>query len=318
MPPARATAATRTSEAMIATFGKPDAVTGPAASTVMSFSTVADTPNGFVTFSVTRYVPAEVYCLVVCQPSPYVPSPKSQWYTREPVRSQLPFAVNVTSSEAWIGPGATLKAATGRETTVMSDEVVTAMPSSSTTVRWTVYVPGYAYRWVNVEPSPTAPSPSCQTWRTIFPSGSELRLALKDTASPTNGREGVKARTANGDFGGTTEMVIWKDAVALWSSQTTNITEYVPVAPKTWLMTELPSVEFPPSPKFHSYRTIRPSGSFEADPSKTRGVPTLPKGRAVVNVAFGGLSTYREADELFLPLKLSVTVKVTVYRPPRA
>src|SRR5439155_1358431 len=92
---------------------------------------------------------------------------------------------------------------------------------------------------------------------------------------------------------------------------------YVPVAPKTWLMTELPSVEFPPSPKFHSYRTIRPSGSFEADASKTRGVPTLPKGRAVVNVAFGGMSTYREADELFLPLKLSVTVKVTVYRPPR-
>src|SRR5437667_341074 len=102
------------------------------------------------------------------------------------------------------------------------------------------------------------------------------------------------------------------------SSQTTNVTEYVPVAPKTWLMTELPSVEFPPSSKFHSYRTIRPSGSFEADASKTRGVPTLPKGRAVVNVAFGGMSTYREADELFLPLKLSVTVKVTVYRPPRA
>src|SRR5207249_4340033 len=148
MPPARATAATRTSEAMIATFGKPDAVTGLAA------------------------------------------------------------------------------------TTVMSDEVVTAMPSSSTTVRWTVYVPGYAYRWVNVEPSPTAPSPSCQTWRTIVPSGSELRLALNNTAPPTNGREGVKARTANGDFGGTTEIVRWKDAVALWSSQTTNVTEYVPVAPK--------------------------------------------------------------------------------------
>src|SRR5437867_6292291 len=127
MPPARATAATRTSEAMIATFGKPDAVTGPAASTVMSFSTVADTPNGFVTFSVTRYVPAEVYCLVVCQPSPYVPSPKSQWYTREPVRSPLPFAVNMTASETRLRPGATLKAAAGRDTTGAADEAATAM-----------------------------------------------------------------------------------------------------------------------------------------------------------------------------------------------
>src|SRR5437667_9931725 len=116
MPPARATAATRTSEAMIATFGKPDAVTGPAASTVMSFSTVADTPNGFVTFSVTRYVPAEVYCLVVCQPSPYVPSPKSQWYTREPARSQLPFALNMASPETQIVPGAMLNGATGAHT----------------------------------------------------------------------------------------------------------------------------------------------------------------------------------------------------------
>src|SRR5947208_8363541 len=216
------------------------------------------------------------------------------------------------------GPRATRQPARGREATVLAEEVVTAMPSSSTTVRWTVHVPGYAYRWVNVEPSPTAPSPSCQTWRTIVPSGSELRLALNNTASQTNGREGVKARTANGDFGRTTEIVLWNCAVALWSSQTTNVTEYVPVAPKTWLMTELPSVEFPPSPKFHSYRTIHPSGSFEADASKRRGVPTLPKGRAVVHVAFGGMSTYREADELFLPLKLSVTVKVTVYRPPRA
>src|SRR2546422_2759204 len=154
--------------------------------------------------------------------------------------------------------------------------------------------------------------------RTIVPSGSELRLALKETESPTKGREGVKARIANGDFGGTTEIVLWKYAVALWSSQTTNVTEYVPVAAKTWLRIGPPSVEFPPSPKFHSYRTIRPSGSCEADASKARGVPTLPNGRAVVNVAMGGMSTYREADERFIPLKLSVTVKVTVYRPPCA
>src|SRR5256886_2433411 len=152
----------------------------------------------------------------------------------------------------------------------------------------------------------------------MVPSGSELPLALKETASPTKGREGVKARIANGDFGGTTEIVLWKYAVALWSSQTTNVTEYVPVSAKTWLMIGPPSVEFPPSPKFHSYRMIRPSGSFEADASKTRGVPTFPKEREVVKVAVGGMSTDREADELFLPLKLSVTVKVTVYRPPRA
>src|SRR2546422_4443258 len=44
--------------------------------------------------------------------------------------------------------------------------------------------------------------------RTIVPSGSELRLALKETESPTKGREGVKARIANGDFGGTTEIVL--------------------------------------------------------------------------------------------------------------
>src|SRR2546427_8954943 len=154
---------TMRSEAMIVTFARAEVVMVLAAPTVMSLSTVADTPNGFVTFRVTWYVPAAAYCLVVCHPSPYVPSPKSQWYTSEPDRSQLPLAVNVTSSDAWIGLGDTLKAAIGWETTVMSEEVVTAMPSSSTTVRWTVYVPGYAYRWVKVVPSPTAPSPSCQT-----------------------------------------------------------------------------------------------------------------------------------------------------------
>src|SRR2546427_12442175 len=103
----------------------------------------------------------------------------------------------------------------------------------------------------------------------MVPSGSELPLALKETASPTKGREGVKARIANGDFGGTTEIVLWKYAVAVWSSQTTHVTEYVPVAAKTWLKIRPPSGGFPPTPKFPSYRTIRPSGSCEADASKS-------------------------------------------------
>src|SRR5437899_736460 len=59
---------------------------------------------------------------------------------------------------------------------------------------------------------------------TIVAAGSGLRLPLKETLSPTNGREGVKDRTANGGFGGTTEIVRSKDAVALWSSHTTSVT----------------------------------------------------------------------------------------------
>src|SRR5439155_20208149 len=76
------------------------------------------------------------------------------------------------------------------------------------------------------------------------------------------------------------------------------------------------SVALPPSPNVHSYRTIRPSESFDADASKTRGVPTFPKARAVVKFAVGGLSTYRAAVGWFFPLKLSVTVHVTLYGPP--
>src|SRR5205823_4889982 len=126
--------------------------------------------------------------------------------TREPIRSQLPFAVNVAFSNAWIEFGDTLKAAVGWETAVISEEVVAANPSSSTTARRTVYSPGSVYRWVNARPSPPAPSPNV-----------------------------------------------------------------------------------------HSYRTIRPSESFDADASKTRGVPTFPNSRAVVKFAVGGMSTCRDA-----------------------
>src|SRR5437016_6979129 len=123
--------------------GMPAAVTPcEEACTTMSCTTIVETPKEFVTFRVTWYVPDAAYCFEVCHPAPYVPSPKSQWYTREPIRSQLPFAVNVAFSNAWIEFGDTLKAAVGWETAVISEEVVAANPSSSTTARRTVYSPG--------------------------------------------------------------------------------------------------------------------------------------------------------------------------------
>src|SRR5438132_10934563 len=144
--------------------GKPAAVTPcEDACTTMSCTTIVEMPKEFVTFRVTWYVPDAVYCFDVCHPAPYVPSPKSQWYTREPVRSQLPFDVNVEFSNAWIEFGDTLKAAIGWETAVISEVVVAANPSSSTTARRTVYLPGWVYRWLSAAPSPTAPSPNCHT-----------------------------------------------------------------------------------------------------------------------------------------------------------
>src|SRR5438034_6057724 len=109
-------------------------------------------PNDCEVFKVTWYDPDAVYCFVVFHPAPYVPSPKSQWYTREPIRSQLPFAVNVAFSNAWIEFGDTLKAAVGWETAVISEEVVAANPASSKTARRNVYSPGEWCGWFKAEP----------------------------------------------------------------------------------------------------------------------------------------------------------------------
>src|SRR5437764_783083 len=179
MPTATTAAPTATiAQIAIIPTGKPEAVTPcEDGCTTTSCTTIVEMPKEFVTFRVTWYVPDAVYCFDVCHPAPYVPSPKSQWYTREPIRAQPPVAVNV---------------------------------------------------------------------------------------------------------GG-------MSAVEVWSPTASGSTAQVRVAAKTWLPRGPASVALPPSPNVRSYRTIRPSESFDADASKTRGVPTFPKARAVVKFAVGGM-----------------------------
>ena len=77
-----------------------------------------------------------------------------------------------------------------------------------------------------------------------------------------------------------------------------------------------------PSPKFHLYATMLPSGSVEAEASKLTGSGGGPLGGVAVAFAVGGrlaagldaVTTMGVLTALSIPL-LSVTVKVAVYTP---
>jgi len=138
-------------------------------------------------------------------------------------------------------------------------DIVPVRPLSSVTVNVIVLFPAEAYVCVPVTPVPVVPSPQVHAYDDIVPSGSDDPAALTETIRLFV----VYVNDATGGCGGLTVVtVLVVEFVRPLLSVTVRVIVLDPaVAYVCVAVTPVPVV---PSPQFHAYDDIVPSGSDDA------------------------------------------------------
>jgi hypothetical protein len=213
-----------------------------------------------VTVRVIVLDPAVAYVCVAVTPVPVVPSPQFHAYD-DIVPSGSDDAAAFTETFRYVTVAVNdATGGCGGLTVVTVCDVVPVKPLLSVTVNVIVLDPAVAYVCVAVTPVPVVPSPQAHAYNDIVPSGSDDAAALTATLRYVT----VAVNDATGGCGGLTVVtVLVVVPVMPLLSVTVNVIVLDPaVAYVCVAVTPVPLAV--PSPQFHAYDDIVPSGSDDA------------------------------------------------------